>query len=200
MIGYLSGTLHFKDEDHVVIDVAGVGYEVFLTKRALLELGEVGSEIRLEIHTQVGETTFQLYGFLNRREKEVFRKLIGVSGIGPKLGLATLSGLSTTELIAAIVAGDLRVLTGVSGIGKKTAERLVVELKDKFEAEVMHAKITRIKPEEASLDGRRLDALSALVNLGYADAVARRTLQGIAVTSDDSVQSLIKKSLGSLSR
>ena len=131
MIATLTGKVLIKGLDRVVIDVSGVGYEVFLTTDALTRLPDSSEEIFLHIYTQVREDAIVLYGFLETEDKEMFLYLTSVSGIGPKLGLAALSGMRVAELCRAIAAGDIKLLTSLQGVGKKTAERICVELKDK---------------------------------------------------------------------
>lgn len=198
MIGYLKGKIHSKSETHVVVDVQGVGYEVYLSKMSLATIGGPGSEVGLEIHTHFTESNLQLYGFLSTEEKMIFKKMISVSGIGPKIGLSIVGAYPFEHLVSSIIQGDLDALTHISGIGKKTAERIVMELKDKFKT----LDIARIKPfsgVEISGDRRLDDALQALLSLGYSENVARKALQKLALAGDDTVQSLIKKSLGAMS-
>lgn len=196
MIGFLSGIIQAKSESLVVIDVNGVGYEVSLSRMAIAGIGEVGAPVRLEIHTHVTESSFQLYGFLSADEKALFKKLISVSGIGPKMGLNVVSAYPFEELIGCFVRGDVGALTKISGIGKKTAERIVIELKDKFKHMPGAAKSRMIGPVYSGGDHREVDALQALLSLGYSENVARTALQRVGLSGEDTVQSLIKKSLG----
>lgn len=198
MIGYLKGKILSQSETHVVVDVQGVGYEVYLSKSSLAALGAIGSEVALEIHTHFTESNLQLYGFLSAEEKLIFKKMISVSGIGPKIGLAIVGAYPFEHLVSAIIQGDLAALTNISGIGKKTAERIVMELKDKFKT----LDVARVKPfagVAVSGDRRMDDALQALLSLGYSENLARRALQKVPLAGDDTVQSLIKKSLGAMS-
>src|ERR1051325_1805585 len=134
MIAHLRGKLLSKQPDRAVVEAAGVGYDVAITGTAYSELPNAGGEVALHIHTHVREDALALYGFLHADEKRLFEKLIGVSGIGPKLAITVLNGISTERLVAAIRGNDLASLTKVSGIGKKTAERMVLELRDKLDA------------------------------------------------------------------
>lgn len=205
MIGFLKGRIHSKSDDGLVMDVGGVGYELSVSRRTLDELGLAGDECALEVYTHVAEGVFQLLGFSSRHEKDVFKKLISVSGIGPRMALGILSGLTVPELIRALLAEDLATLTAISGVGKKTAERLVLELRDKFkdEAERMAVgagAVARAGGFAELRDPVQRDALAALVSLGYADPLARRALSQLEKVPNENVQSLIKKSLGVLSR
>src|SRR5256885_10775388 len=172
MIAHLSGTLHSKQATSVIVDVAGVGYEVSIPLSTFYELEDTGSNVELRIYTHVKEDALQLYGFKTARERELFINFISVSGIGPKLGIALLSGMSADELIASIKNNNLARLTLIPGVGRKTAERLVVELRDKVAslaaAEAEDEGGVPAKPSELMIeDAVHSDALSALVNLGY---------------------------------
>src|SRR6187549_822986 len=134
MIAHLSGTLLSKQATSVILDVGGVGYEVNIPVSTFYDLEDVGSNVQLRIYTHVREDSLQLYGFKTARERELFLKLISVSGIGPKLGITLLSGMSADEMIASIRTNDLARLTLIPGIGRKTAERLVIELREKVTA------------------------------------------------------------------
>jgi Holliday junction DNA helicase RuvA len=171
MIGQLRGRLEDKRPNQVLVDVGGVGYFVHVPLSTYAALTELHTEVTLLIHTHVREDAFSLYGFLSAREKHLFELLLSASGVGPSLALKILSGMSVEELVPAIRGGDLGRLTRIPGVGRKTAERMVVELKDKLEAIAMEAE----RPMAASPAGIEADVLSALVNLGY-DA---RTAEGV---------------------
>lgn len=181
MIATLSGKLILRYTDRVVVDVGGVGYEVFLSADSLSRLGELHSETFLFIHTHVREDAIILYGFVEEEEKEMFLTLKTVSGIGPKLALGILSGMRVGELSRAIGAGDTKLLTSLQGVGKRTAERLCVELKEK----VSHLVSAGAGGEENIVLSNQpagsiqADVLSALVNLGYPDPVARQALVAV---------------------
>jgi len=195
MISFLSGLLHQATDSTVTVNVNGVGYEVFLPKSAIASLAKKGSPITLDVHTHVTESAFQLYGFLNVLEKKIFQKLISVSGIGPKGALNLISEIPVAKLLTAITQGQVAVLTNVSGIGSKTAQRLVVELKDKFQDEVFASHLT--SPQTGLTgDARLQDLESVLVNLGYPETHARRMIERVQVTESDTVQTLVKKTLG----
>lgn len=178
MIATLTGKVLLKYSDRAVVDVGGVGYEVILSTDGVAGLPEKGGEVFLHIHTNVREDAITLFGFLDEREKELFLVLRTVSGIGPKLALAILSGMPVETICQAIVAGDIKRLSTLPGIGKRTAERLCVELKEKV-AHLTHGAIPLPSGEReiiAAAGSVVADALSALTNLGYPDAVARGAL------------------------
>jgi Holliday junction DNA helicase RuvA len=163
MIGQLRGRLAEKRPNQVLVDVGGVGYLVQVPLSSYAALGELHAEVTLLIHTHVREDVLALYGFVSSREKHLFEMLLSASGVGPSLALKILSGMSVEELVPAIRGNDLTRLTKIPGVGRKTAERMVVELKDKLEAVVLETQ----KPAAASPAGAEADVISALVNLGY---------------------------------
>jgi Holliday junction DNA helicase RuvA len=167
MIGLLRGRLLDKRPNQVILDVGGVGYLVAIPLSTFATLGELHAEVTLLIHTHVREDALALYGFLSAREKHLFELLLGASGVGPTLALKILSGMNVEELIPAIRTGDLVRLTKIPGVGRKTAERMVVELKDRLEAVTVEAE----KPA-ASPAGAAADVKSALINLGYDERAA----------------------------
>jgi Holliday junction DNA helicase RuvA len=195
MIGLLRGRLAAREQGQLLLEVGGVGYEVSasaVTERALPPLG---SEVTLHIHTQVKEDAIQLYGFADPEERVAFRILLGVSGIGPRTALALLSGLTVEELKAAVATRDLARLSSVPGIGKKTAERLVFELKNKLPG-------PRLVPAAAPLQGPHQDLLSALVHLGYKPAAAEKAAAAVAGRWAEGVafEEVLREALRSLSR
>lgn len=203
MIAYLSGKLLEKQANTIIIDVGGVGYEVTIPLSTFYELGEIGTEVEMRIHTVVREDAFALFGFKTLREKELFLLLISVSGIGPKSAVTALSGMSADEIIAAIRQNNLARLNSIPGVGKKTAERLVIELRDKI------AKLSGLASEEMKAEGIPQtsgetvydDALSALVNLGYQRNSAEKVLkQAMQEGTEMSVQKLLRKSLQLLAK
>jgi Holliday junction DNA helicase RuvA len=205
MIAHLSGTLLAKQATSVILDVGGVGYEVTIPVSIFYDMEEVGAQIQLRVYTYVREDALQLFGFKTARERELFMLLISVSGIGPKSGIAMLSGMSADEIINAIRTNNLARLTSIPGVGKKTAERLVIELRDKMAAlsspaldEEFAAQTARPAHTEDTL---REDALSALVNLGYQRALAEKAItQAMAEGGDFSVELLLRRSLRTLSK
>lgn len=165
MIAFLRGRIFEKHPNRLIVDVGGVGYDVAVPVSTFLGAGEPGAEIALRIHTHVREDALALFGFASALELAVFERLIAVSGIGPKLALAVLSGLEARELVAAIQRGDHARLTGIPGVGKKTAERIVVELRDRLPQGIAAA--AGVAPAPAPGDRLRDDLASALANLGY---------------------------------
>ncbi len=168
MIGLLRGRLLEKRPNQVILDVGGVGYLVAVPLSTFAALGELHAEVTLLIHTHVREDALALYGFLSAREKHVFELLLGASGVGPSLALKILSGMNVEDLVPAIRTGDLVRLTKIPGVGRKTAERMVVELKDRLD--VVAKEVEKAVP--ASPAGVEADVKSALVNLGYDERIA----------------------------
>lgn len=187
MIASLRGILQAKFSDRIVVDVSGVGYEVFLATDGIARLADEGGEVFLYIHTNVREDALTLFGFPELEEKELFLVLRTVSGVGPKVALGILSGMPLHDLCRAIAESDVKRLTTLPGVGKKTAERLCVELKEKVAdflvGSVSVAARHKIGPvvDQSSL----LDALSALTNLGYSDPVAREALAQVKKRAHD---------------
>ncbi len=175
MIGRLTGRLATKAPDQILLDVAGVGYLVHIPLSTFYELPEVEKPASLWIHTHVREDALSLFGFLTERERSLFLLLLGVAGIGPKVALTVLSGIPPSELVAALRKQDVRRLVAVPGVGKKTAERMVLELTEKVAA---FAEET--PPAAAAAAVAAEDVVSALVNLGYRKAEAERAVEGIA--------------------
>lgn len=173
MIGLLRGRLLEKRPNQVILDVNGVGYLVAVPLSTYAVLGELHGEVTLLIHTHVREDAFTLYGFLSAREKHLFELLLGASGVGPSLSLKILSGMNVEELVPSIRAGDIARLTKIPGVGRKTAERMVLELKDKLDAVTIESG----KPLTASPVGVEADVKSALVNLGYDERTAESAVQ-----------------------
>lgn len=197
MIALLTGKISHKSPEFIVLDVNGVGYRVQIPFSTYYELPEPGTQISLNIYTHVKEDAISLYGFRTLAEKSFFQLLISVSGIGPKLAKDILSNVQTSELAAAIIRADLGRLSAVPGIGRKTAERLVLELKDK---------VLKLDLAAPSLEGEGMppsagiedDVASALVNLGYKEAVVRKTLAEMRVSPDDSMEEVLKQALKAL--
>lgn len=204
MIAYLSGKLLEKEANSVIVDVNGVGYEVAIPLSTFYELGELGSDVALRIYTYVREDTLSLFGFKTMREKELFLKLISVSGIGAKSGIGILSGMSADEIINAIRSNNLVRLNSIPGIGKKTAERIVIELRDKINtisAGVSETSPTSETPTISSGNDVYDDAVSALTNLGYQRQFAEKALnQAMQEGTEMSVQKLLRRSLQLLAK
>ncbi|MDT7602017.1 MAG: holliday junction helicase RuvA [Acidobacteriota bacterium] len=205
MIAHLSGTLLAKHATSVILDVGGVGYEVTIPVTTFYDLEEPGAQVQLRIYTHVREEALQLYGFRTARERELFTQLISVSGIGPKSAIAMLSGMSADEIITAIRTNNLARLTSIPGLGKKTAERLVIELRDKMtklsSPELEEQLAARASGAAPSDDTLREDSLSALVNLGYQRAAAEKAVtHAMQEGGDLSVELLLRRSLRTLSK
>jgi len=174
MISHLRGRLLEKQPNRVIVDVNGVGYDVHVPLSTFYDMTEPGAEIALRVHTHVREDALVLYGFATVLELRIFERLISVSGIGPKLALAVLSGIEPSELVSAIRTANVARLTGIPGIGKKTAERIGLELKDKM-ATFLTAEVAA-SPAAATSETLRTDVLSALMNLGYHRPLAERAV------------------------
>jgi Holliday junction DNA helicase RuvA len=195
MIGQLRGILADKRPNQVLVDVGGVGYLVAVPLSTYAALGELHTQVTLLIHTHVREDAFSLYGFLSSREKHLFELLLSASGVGPSLALKILSGMSAEELIPAIRGNDLARLTKIPGVGRKTAERMVVELKDKLEAVV----VVEEKHAPASPAGVEADVVSALINLGYDGRTAENAVaEGKREAGTSNFEKLLKAALQGL--
>jgi Holliday junction DNA helicase RuvA len=197
VIAHLRGRILDKQPNRLVVDVNGVGYDVAVPLSTFYGLGDPGSDIALRVHTHVREDALALYGFATRLEQDLFERLIGVSGIGPKLALAVLSGIEPGELIHAIEKSDLARLTAIPGVGKKTGERIVLELKDR---------LPRARAEAAAVDvveapALKDDVLSALVNLGYHRPLAEKAVAAVVKAAPEGdFERTLKLALRELSR
>ncbi|MGI8470589.1 MAG: Holliday junction branch migration protein RuvA [Pyrinomonadaceae bacterium] len=205
MIAYLSGKLLEKQATSVIVDVGGVGYEVTIPLSTFYEIGEPESGIALRIYTHVREDALQLYGFKTERERELFTMLISVSGIGAKSAISMLSAMNADEFILAVRTDNLARLTSIPGIGKKTAERMLIELRDKISklsatSGGTASSVSEIKTA-ISQDAIYEDAISALINLGYQRNAAEKALkQAVQEGTEMSVQKLLRKSLQLLAK
>ncbi|MEW6542834.1 MAG: Holliday junction branch migration protein RuvA [Nitrospirota bacterium] len=199
MIAALTGRLTFKAPSHVTLDVHGVGYEVFIPLSTFYALPDVNESTSLRIHTHLREDAIQLYGFLTHLERDAFVLLTGISGIGPKLALNVLSALSVPDLVSAVQAGDVDKLATVPGIGKKSAARIALELKDKVLR--LHP-VPSAEPAQPMGGANQLqdDALSALVNLGYKQAEVKTILKRLAPQPSLSLKDLIRDALKELAK
>ncbi len=198
MIAHLRGTLLAKHPNQAIVETHGVGYDVTISVPTFTEMPAAGTQVALHIHTHVREDALSLYGFLRLAEKHLFERLLTVSGIGPKLAITILSGMPADEMIGAIRGGDLARLTRIPGIGKKTAERMVLELRDKLPAQTGASDAASSAGLTSPVEE---DVISALVNLGYQRAAADRAL--LAARSGKGPQSfdvLFREALGSLSK
>ncbi len=196
MISYIRGELVALESDKAIVDVQGVGYGIYMPEQSLSLLGPLGCEVKIHTYLNVREDALQLFGFLTRDDLEVFRLVIGVSGIGPKGGLNILSCLSADELKFAVLSGDAKAICVAPGIGKKTAEKLIIELKDKLNLEEM------LKPQSTAsidvpVDGRgndiQAEAVQALVALGYGSAESLKAVR--QVTDYTTVEDILKEAL-----
>jgi Holliday junction DNA helicase RuvA len=205
MIAYLKGKLLEKEANSVIIETNGVGYEVTIPLSTFYELGDIGEDIELRIFTYVREDALQLFGFKTLRERELYLKLISVQGIGAKSGISMLSGMSADEIIVALRTDNLARLTSIPGVGRKTAERMVIELRDKLNDLSSGAAQQQIGSAASganiSADAVYDDALSALTNLGYQRNAAEKALkQAVQDGTEMSVQKLLRRSLQLLAK
>ena len=195
MIGQISGTLVYKHPPQLLVDVGGVAYELEAPMTAFYELPEAGDKVSLFTHLAIRDDAHLLFGFSDLRQRDVFRVLLKISGVGPRVALALLSGLTTEELTACVAAGDIAQLTRVPGIGRKTAERLVIELRDRLEAVTgpgSDASGASLTPQQ--------DAVSALMALGYRENEANRAVRAVELDGTPTVEILIREALKALSR
>jgi len=196
VIAHLAGRVLRKSPQEVVVDVGGVGYRVTIPLSTFYRLGAEGEPAALRVHTHVREETIALFGFLTAAEHDLFEKLIAVAGVGPKLAVNILSGIESDDLVAALRSGDLARLTRIPGVGRKTAERLVLELKDKMPAS---APAKAAEPADGTAD--REDVLSALVHLGYSRVEAERAVERAAREGGERrFEDLLRHALRALSR
>ena len=198
MIAFLRGRIVEKQPNKVIVDIQGVGYEVYVPLSTYYEVGDEGSDVSLRIYTHVREDALQLYGFLTDLERQLFERLIAISGIGPKLAVAVLSGMETRELVTAVQRGDVARLTAIPGVGKKTAERIVLELRDRL----MQMVAPMAAGEPAAVAGPerlRADLLSALQNLGYHRPQAEKAIDTtLSVLSAPTFEQALKSALREL--
>jgi len=199
MIGQIRGRLLQKKPNLALIDVQGIGYEVFIPLTSFYELPDEGNEVVLKVHTHVREDALSLFGFCTQHEKDVFLKLISISGIGPRLAVGILSGARVEELAQAIADGNLVRLTAIPGVGRKTAERLVLELKGQITPFLLPER-ARAAGQATGANGMHDDILSALVNLGYPRAGAEKALAAVLRSADveSSFEGLLRHTLQQL--
>ena len=197
MIALLSGKIAYKGISHIVVDTQGVGYRVFIPLTTFYELPEAGQAVTLHIHTSVKEDAINLFGFYTLQERELFQLMISVSGIGPKVAMNILSGISSSELLEAISGGNLAKLITIPGIGRKMAERLILELREKAIKKMAADQIPVTDARQKRSDMMREDVLSALVNLGYKANAARDALDKVARDAEGelAMDQLLKKAL-----
>lgn len=207
MIAYLSGTLLSKQANSAIVDVGGVGYDVAIPLSTFYDLGEIGEPVQLRVYTHVREDVLQLYGFKTARERELFLQLISVNGVGPGLAIKLLSGMNADEMIASIRTNNLVRLVAIPGVGRKTAERLVVDLRDKIAAlsspalEEEFAAKAAVEGAPTTTEAMRNDAMSALANLGYQrSAVEKAVKNAVDEGGELSVEVILRRSLRSLAK
>ena len=197
MIAHLKGKLIYKSPDHSIVDVNGIGYKVFAPLSTYYVLPKIGESVTFRIHTRVREDELKLFGFLTEEEQAIFEKLITINKVGPKLALGILSGMSPADLLTAVMSNDAARLSAIPGVGKKTAERLTLEMKDKLSDLTF---LMEHQPDTEGPGGFYEDALSALVNLGYKKPLAEKSLKSAynKIGKDSSLEDLIKESLNNL--
>ena len=198
MYSYIRGTLADVEENLVVIEAGGVGYNIYTTGQTLDYLPSIGEELKLYTYLQVREDAMQLYGFLTKDDLKVFKLLLGVSGIGPKGALAILSAMSTDDLRFAVLGEDAKMIAKAPGIGAKTAQRLILELKDKLSLEeAFEQKLTNQSEKKLpnQTNGIKNDAIQALVALGYSSTEALKTVNAVEITEDSDVEDILKAAL-----
>lgn len=199
MIAHLRGRIFSKQPNRLIVDVNGVGYDVMVPLSTFYGLGEPGSEIALRIHTHVREDALLLYGFATLLEQDLFERLISISGIGPKVALSVLSGIEPRELVRAVERGDVARLTAIPGVGKKTSERMVLELKDRLPRAHLAGAEAGDAPQEPQV--MRDDLLSALINLGYHRPLAEKAVDAaLKAAPDGSFERTLKQALRELAR
>ena len=200
MIAFLRGRIIDKQPNRLIVDVQGVGYDLHVPLSTYYDVGDEGEEVTLRVHTHVREDALLLYGFLTVLEQQVFERLIGISGIGPKLAIAVLSGIEARELIGAVQRGDLARLTAIPGIGKKTSERIVLELRDRLK-QLAVVPATGTAAPGSPADRLHDDLVSALVNLGYHRPQAEKTVESALKSDPDLVfEHALKRVLKDLMR
>lgn len=198
MISYVRGTLAEVEEDKVIVDVGGVGYGVYMSGQAMGRLPSIGSEVKLHTYLNVKEDAMQLYGFLTRDDLSVFKLLIGVNGIGPKGGLGVLSALSPDDLRFAVLANDVKAICAAPGIGKKTAEKLILELRDKLTLEDALQHIASDSDVTAGMEGNgqiQSEAVQALVALGYGSTESLKAVKKVEADENMEVEEVLKLAL-----
>ena len=201
MIAYIKGEVAWIEEERIVLESGNIGYNIMMPASSFDTQDLVGKEVKIYTHLNVREDAMQLYGFLNLDELKTFRLLLGVNGIGPKAALGILSGLTTDELRFAVLSDDVKTISKAPGIGKKTAQKLILELKDKidleevFETKQEHVRETEGKMESKEENAAKKDAVDALTALGYSSTEALRAVRQTGVTQDMDVETILKLAL-----
>jgi Holliday junction DNA helicase RuvA len=197
VIAHISGTLAQKIPGEIVVDVNGVGYQILIPLNVFYGLPEIGGRVSLQVHTHVREDTLQLFGFRDNAEKQIFLLLTAVSGIGPKLAINILSGIPADDLARALKDGNQVRLVGIPGVGKKLAERMIVELKDKFMTLPSEGAASKLTASDSQL---LQDAVSALVNLGYRRGEAENNIRAVVKEGEASLENILKEALRRMGR
>lgn len=195
MISYIRGELAAVGEEQVVVEVQGIGYGIFMPGQAMTMLPPIGSEVKIHTYLNVREDAMQLFGFLTKDDLKVFRLLIGVNGIGPKGGLNILSKMTPDDLRFAVLAGDVKAISAAPGIGKKTAEKLIIELKDKLNIDDVLTKEEEVMSVPLGGADMQSEAVQALVALGYGSAESLKAVKKVPMTETMTVEELLKQSL-----
>lgn len=197
MISYIRGELVSLEDDKVIIDVGGVGYGIYMSGKSMAVLPSVGREVKIHTYLNVKEDCMQLFGFLTSDDLQVFKQLIGVNGIGPKGGLGILAHLTPDELRFAVMSNDAKAISAAPGIGKKTAEKVILELKDKMKIEdvLEHAMDSDVRQLSAGTSEIQSEAVQALVALGYGSTEAMKAVREVAMTEDMEVEAVLKQAL-----
>ena len=197
MYAYFKGKLAYIGEDSIILDVHDVGYRIFLSPTSISFLPQLGEEVRLYTYTSVREDAIWLYGFLSHEDLEIFKKCITVSGIGPKGGMSILSVMDAEALRFAIISGDVKAISKAPGIGAKTAQRLILELKDKISIEetLVNQEVSGVRTMAGNKDRNSEEAVEALVALGYSASDALKAVKAIENTADMDVESILKAAL-----
>lgn len=195
MISYIKGELAAVGEEQVVVEVQGIGYGIFMPGQAMTMLPPIGSEVKIHTYLNVREDAMQLFGFLTKDDLKVFRLLIGVNGIGPKGGLNILSKMTPDDLRFAVLAGDVKAISAAPGIGKKTAEKLIIELKDKLNIDDVLTKEEEVMSVPSGGADMQSEVVQALVALGYGSAESLKAVKKVPMTETMTVEELLKQSL-----
>ena len=203
MISFIRGRVVDSTENSVIVETAGIGYEIFMTGTAIEKAVRSEGEIKIHTYFHVREDAMQLFGFLSRDDLRMFRLLLGVNGIGPKAALGVLAGLTADELSFAVLSDDVKTISRAPGIGKKTAQKLILELKDKlkledaFEKKLLHQQEEAVSSGESVLDGSK-EAVEALVALGYSSTDVLRAVRKVTDVAPDDVEAILKAALKNL--
>lgn len=197
MISYIRGELAAIEEEKVVVDVGGIGYGIYMPGQSMGKLPAIGAEVKLHTYLNVREDAMQLFGFLTRDDLKIFKLVIGVSGIGPKGGLSILSKLTPDDLRFAVLSGDAKAISAAPGIGKKTAEKLIIELKDKLSMDDVIQNVEAVEEisGQSGVSQIQTDAIQALTALGYGNTESLRAVKQVEITENTDVETVLKQAL-----